>query len=243
MNLRRSLCLFAVVLLLGTGLSMWRYLARLQPAAPAARMPAPAGSLADDISKAVGALPRGTIAVHVPLPSLRVGAEETVRVVVSDRVPVAVAEVVRDRELPGSSTATVAQLAVSEQMNAQLYGDADRVKITPVQSPEAFVAFGPDRTIDWRWIVKPLAPGDAGLILVVTAQLDERLVGAANARVRVAIQDVPVQATTDVPAVIRDAIGQNWSWVWAALVVPAVDTAWAWLRRRRENPAGSAANA
>jgi hypothetical protein len=243
MNVRRTLFLVAVVLLLGTGLTTWRYLAGLQSAVPSARMPAPASSQGERIAKAVSALPSGTIAIHVPQSTLRVGDQETVRVVVHDGVRAAIAGAFEDPTFPLSGEATVARLAVSEQMNAQLYGDSDRVKITPLQSSKAFVVFGPDHAIEWRWIVKPVAPGAAGLSVAVTAKLDADLVGSPNSRVRVAIRDVPIQATTSLPAAVRAAIEQNWTWLWAAIVVPGADAAWAWYRRRRENDVASTANA
>ncbi len=242
MNVRRMVCLVAIVVVLGTGLSTWRYLAHLQQAGTSAHMPAPVGSLGASIAKAVNAMPEGAIAIHVPLPVLDVGGEETVRVIVQDSVPVAVAGVLESQKLlaPG---ATGARIAVSQQMNVQLYGDPDRVKITPLQSAKAYVVFGPDHTIEWSWIVKPLVRGDAGLSAVVTAQLDPALVGPEKSRVRVATLDVPVQATTTLLSTIRDAIAQNWTWLWAAIVVPGADAGWAWYRRRREHETASVANA
>jgi hypothetical protein len=239
MNLRRSLFLFAAVLLLGAGLSTWRYLTRLQSAVPSASMSAPPGSLDERIAQAVSALPGGTISIDGPRSALRVGDETTVRAVVRDRIRTAVADALAHERATGALGSTTARIAVSQLMNAKLYGGPDHVRITPLQSADEFLAFGPDRAIEWSWRVKPLVAGDTELHLVVSAQND----APTRPRIHLLAKDQPVHVATDLAATARDSIAQNWGWLWAAIVVPGADAAWAWYRRRRENPVGNPAGA
>ena len=193
------------------------------------------------IAAAVRDLPTGTIVVNAPVRA-RVGDETAIEVVVKDQVRLAVDEVLRKEPVPAGNATTVAHLAISRQMNAQLYGDPSQVRIAAQQPDADYLTFGPDGTIAWRWTIEPRTAGDIALRLVVGALLNvPQTEGSRDpTRVQVVTKDLTFHVAANFPRAIMQGISNNWTWFWAAIVVPIATVAWAWMHRRREQKSSNA---
>jgi hypothetical protein len=119
-----------------------------------------------------------------------------------------------------------ARVRASDSMEAQLAGTGFAIEaLTP-----AVQLASHDGITEWRWEVEPTRSGMRRLHLTLSALVD--VDGHESAyTVRV------FERTLDVRVSLRDRlagfVGDNWQWLWAALLVPLVG----WLVRQRRKPA------
>jgi len=127
----------------------------------------------------------------------------------------------------------VADLTVSDRMAATLAGGA-AFDVSPAGPQEQWV---PDsQETRWTWTVTPRAVGDQILtisfdaILTINGKEGRRTVNTLTRHIQIAV-GWPETAADWLDLVKH--VGEDVSWIWATLILPAAGFVWAWVRRRR----------
>ncbi|MCW8193413.1 hypothetical protein F6455_01270 [Proteobacteria bacterium 005FR1] len=117
-----------------------------------------------------------------------------------------------------------AEVRVSNQMEARLTGP--NFSITAI-TPEVQAISGTEVT-EWKWEVQPQEVGSHSLHLTLSAIVS---LEDASARRSIRTFDRVIDVEVTWPQRVTGFFGNNWQWLWAAILVPAVT--WLWRRRKR----------
>ena len=131
-------------------------------------------------------------------------------------------------EIAAAGAREGASVKVSNRMEARLSGRS--FQITAITSEEQ--AVGSIGTVEWKWEIKPTAPGLQSLHLTVTALLT---VDGTNTRRDVRTFDKRIEVEVTAGQRASEFFGKNWQWLWAALLLPIGG----WLWRRWKGKAGA----
>jgi len=190
-------------------------------------------------SQILGMLPEGIYAFNAP-DEMVVGGEESylVVLVLDPRPSVDVAEVERavtevlERSSPGQREELIEtrRRPYAERMSAELNGPAGW-QITPYAGTSGIRLIDNTRKTMWRWDVVPacerpslsLECAEGRLTLAVAAHF-------GDAREPWPLLEESIVVRITLARVARDFVGNNWQWLWTALLVPALGL---WLRRMR----------
>ena len=131
--------------------------------------------------------------------------------------------------LVGAQSATI---HISDRMEAQLTGQG--FSIEPIEPP--LQAVSRRETTRWRWEVIPTAHGRHTLHLQLYAHID---VAGLDTPYVIQTYDKPVEVQITVPQRVTGFVGDNWQWLWAAVLVPIVGYLWKRATSRRKRASDS----
>jgi hypothetical protein len=185
--------------------------------------------LFEEIDRALEALPVASAAFNAPA-ELPLGDSAEIQLLLSLGKPVSELQA----ELTEIGEREGAQVRVAPLMEARLTGSGFRIEaLTPERQP-----VGRRTDTEWRWEVEGTDGGSQRLHLSLAALIiveGERTPRA----VRTFDREIEVQVT--LRQRITGFIGDNWQWLWAALVVPLLGLAAGLVRARRSHRAEGAA--
>lgn len=129
--------------------------------------------------------------------------------------------------LRGPGAPQAEPIKVGTVMKAKLNGDG--FEVTLLSEEEQFVS--DDTYTEWAWNVKPLQSGERDLNLTVTVKVIAEGLGERA-------RDIPVitrKIIVDVDPVytVTSFVGDNWQWLWAAILVPAAGWGVAYYSKKR----------
>ena len=189
-----------------------------------AKPPTPSDELSQ-IDKVLASLPMGNMAFNVPA-AVEIGQTFSVRLILSPTKSIAQIQEELDRSLPPRQSHESAQVRLTSQMEARMTGqNFEIVEVTP----EILAVSGSEDT-QWTWDVTPKQGGPQQLHLTVSAIL--YLNGQSTPRV-VNEFDRKINVNVGFGYRVSSFIGDNWQWLWATLLVPAVG--WLWRRRKKNH--------
>jgi len=123
---------------------------------------------------------------------------------------------------------TAKGIKIDSQMKAVLIGGED-FKVTPI-TPETLPVSN-QTTTEWKWDVKALHSGNLKLYLTLNAIVEyEDGAGKHPVTIKTFDKNYTVAVPWSENAVFK-FIGNNWQWLWTALIVPVV----LWFLNRRRN--------
>ncbi|MBI4962487.1 MAG: hypothetical protein HY913_04360 [Desulfomonile tiedjei] len=117
---------------------------------------------------------------------------------------------------------------VSDYMEARLTGPGFQITAT---TPEQQVISSLETPV-WKWDVKAIRPGMQALHLTLSAIL---AVGGQNRLLVVRTFDRQLEIRVSVADRVTSFVGENWQWLWAAVLVPVATAVWAWWKRRKKS--------
>jgi hypothetical protein len=175
----------------------------------------------DEIDRALEAQPLASAAFNAPT-ELRIGDSAVIQLLLSLGKPISdlQAELTEIGEREG------ARVRVAPLMEARLTGGGFRIEaLTPERQP-----VGRTTDTEWRWEVEGTEGGSQRLHLSLSALITVE--GERTPRaVRTFDQEIEIRVTFRQR--ITGFIGDNWQWLWAALVVPLLGLAAGLVRSRR----------
>jgi hypothetical protein len=121
-----------------------------------------------------------------------------------------------------------ADIRVSHRMEARLTGPGFTITaITPEQQ-----LVGVLEATEWKWNVKAVTSGQQLLHLTLAA-----IFFLENSQTTLAVRtfDKHIDVTVSWYKPVSSFIGDNWQWLWTALLVPVVGWLWAWYFRRKNS--------
>lgn len=186
----------------------------LQQPAPAARRPALAS-----IDEAIEAMEWGNIVFNVP-ERIRLGQAQTIQLLLS---PTQTAQQLRQQiRLDTSDNLRDTTIRVSTVMHADLQGGAFNIlSITPEVQ-----AISRKEPTEWRWEVWGTAPGPQQSLHLTLYAIFE-INGREMPRSIQTFEEV-IEIDVTLSQQISQFVGNNWQWLWTALVIPLVG----WMRER-----------
>ncbi len=190
------------------------------------------------VGRALAELRKANIAFYAPT-ELDLDEEASVRLVLSIERSIEQLE----EELEQLGEAEGATILVSDVMIADLSGLGFAIdEITPTTQ----VVFHEGLT-DWRWSIAPTETGSRRLHLTLSALIS---VNGSERPYTVRTFEAVLAVRVSWPERLSGFVGENWQWLWTAILAPLVLLAWRyWTRRgngeRRSSrvPAGSARTA
>jgi hypothetical protein len=191
-----------------------------------ARPPYPVGTLpgvnGSDVDEALAALEPANIAFNTPT-ELRLDEQEAVRLLVSrehtiEELQAQIDDAIGDKE--------VGTIKVSDVMVANLTGlDFDIQRTSDARQPVASTG-----ATMWGWSVEPTEPGTQSLHLTLTALLD---VNGKEETYTVKTLDRTWTVVVPWPERVTGFAGENWQWLWTAIILPLAAIVWRRLRMRQ----------
>jgi hypothetical protein len=130
-------------------------------------------------------------------------------------------------DLMGTGTAIVESLAVGTVMKARLSGE--NFEILALNEEEQIVAG--DTYTEWAWDVKALKSGKQNLNLTITVKVIVDGFGEKARDIPVITRGVDVQV--DPVHVLSTFVGENWKWLWTALLVPLAGWGWKYYSKEK----------
>jgi hypothetical protein len=112
-------------------------------------------------------------------------------------------------------------------MKAKLVGDG--FEVTPLSEEEQFVT--DDTYTEWAWDVKPLQSGERKLNLTVTVKVIAEGLGERARDIPVITRTVVVEV--DPVYTVTSFVGDNWQWLWTAILVPIAGWGWVYYSKKR----------
>ena len=136
--------------------------------------------------------------------------------------------------MPGRGQPQVEQIKVGSVMTVRLIGDEKAFTIQSLNSEEQAVAG--KQFAQWEWNVTPLVSGDQNLYLRVSAKIStpnrgEKTVDIPVMHRRIKVRVDPLYAS-------RKFVGDNWQWLWTALVIPIGVGLWKMRKGKKAQRAG-----
>ena len=175
----------------------------------------------DEIDRALEAQPLASAAFNAPT-ELGIGESAEIQLLLS------LAKPIRDlqAELTEIGEREGAQVRVAPLMEARLTGGGFRIEaLTPERQP-----VGRSSTTEWRWEVEGTEGGSHALHLTLSALITVE--GERTPRaVRTFDREIEIQVT--LRQRITGFVGDNWQWLWAALIVPLLGLAAGFVKARR----------
>lgn len=189
---------------------------------PLSRPHGPTQEALQEIDSILAGLPLATVAFNVPT-DVALGESVVIQLLLSTKAPIADLQ----RKVTEAGERVGARIKVSDRMEARLTGP--RFKIEAI-TPEA-QAISSSELTTWRWEVEPTATGRQRLHLTLSAILDVR--GSPSTRM-IRTFDRTLAVDVSLSKRVANFLGNNWQWLWTAILVPAV--AWYAARRKRRAP-------
>lgn len=139
--------------------------------------------------------------------------------------------------LEGRGAPTVESIKVSPVMKVTMTGDEGAFELRRLNGDEEQIITGiPGRPYaEWKWEVTPLESGTHFLNIQVAAVVHIPERGEKTTDLPVAAK--PIKVRVDPWFATKRFIGNNWQWLWAAIVVPAAGLFWK-LKRKKTRRAG-----
>lgn len=119
-------------------------------------------------------------------------------------------------------------LKASETMKVSLTGDRNAFLIQVIGDEEKAVG---RPYAQWEWHVTPLQSGDQKLTLTATAIIF--LEGRGEKAIHYKTLEKQILVHVDRWYASRQFIANNWQWLWAVVIVPAVGVLWGMRKRKR----------
>jgi hypothetical protein len=166
----------------------------------------------------------GNIAFNAPA-TMRYSQPHPVELLLSPSLSVADLQA-QLQEKAGTESARV---RISNRMEAQLTGRGFTIQ---AQGPD-LQAVTSQQITRWKWDVTPTEHGRQMLHLALSAHID---VAGRDTPLVVRTYDREIQVDITVPQRVSGFIGQNWQWLWAAIVVPIAGYLWKRKRKRGVKP-------
>ena len=179
--------------------------------------------LSGDIDDTLDQLELAQVAFNAPT-DLGLHEPAVIQLLLSGRRPI--------KELKASLTALGkregARVRASDSMEAQLAGVGFAVQaITP-----AVQLVSRDAVTEWRWEVEPTETGTRRLHLTLSAIVD---VNGREGTYTVRVFERTLEVRVSLRERLTGFVGDNWQWLWTALLIPIVG--WLLRQRRRAAPA------
>ncbi|WP_231755978.1 MULTISPECIES: ornithine cyclodeaminase [unclassified Burkholderia] len=191
--------------------------------APSATPPSAFASVDEALAKMI----EGNVVFNVPTP---VDIDGTcpcqIDAVLSPKESVAALQQQIAENNPSAGNFQHARIKISDRMIARLSADPDDFSIDPAGDQEQ--AVGVAAPVVWSWRITPNHWGRHRLRLVLKALVT---VDGGAVPARLTTLDKPMLVTVTPLGRVRHFAGDNWQWLWGALLVPAFG--WMWKRRRR----------
>jgi len=124
------------------------------------------------------------------------------------------------------------QIRASDTMEAQLTGPG--FDIAPV-TPEIQLV-SKEAVTEWQWEVEPTKTGERRLHLALSALID---LGGKDRTYTVRTFERTLVVKVTFGERLQTFIGDNWQWLWTALLIPIVGLVLRWRQRRKLPPSGS----
>ena len=178
----------------------------------------------DEIDRALKALPLASAAFNTPT-KLGLGDPAVIQLLLSLSKPLGDLQA-EPREIGERQGA---RIRVSPVMEARLTGSGFRIEaLTPETQP-----VGRTTDTEWSWEVEGTEGGSQRLHLSLAA-----LITVEGERTPRAVRtfDREIEVNVAVTERITGFIGDNWQWLWAALVVPLLGLAAGLVKSRRRRP-------
>ena len=129
--------------------------------------------------------------------------------------------------LHGSGVPQIETLKVGPIMKVVLVGDQGAFHIEKFSSEEQTVAGKP--FAQWEWDVTPLRSGNQTLHLQASASI--YVPGRGEKPVDIPVIHKSIQVKVDRWYATKEFVGNNWQWLWTALIIPL--GGWLWQRKRK----------
>jgi hypothetical protein len=195
---------------------------------PTSGVPPTLDPVFDEIDRALAAQPLASAAFNAPT-ELRLGDAAVIQLLLSLSKPL---DDLR-AELREIGEREGARIRVAPLMEARLTGSGFRVEaLTPEIQP-----VGRRTDTEWSWEVEGTEGGSQRLHLSLAA-----LITVEGERTPRAVRtfDREIEVNVTVNQRITGFIGDNWQWLWAALVVPLLGLAAGLVKSRRRRPEDAA---
>jgi hypothetical protein len=189
-----------------------------EPPHPVGTLP---GITGDNMDDALGALEPANIAFNTPT-ELHLDEEEAVRLLVSREQ--AIEELQKQLEAAGREEGH--RIEVSDVMVATLTGlDFDIERTTDARQPVLSTG-----VTMWGWSVEPTEPGTRSLHLTISALID---VDGTEETYTVKTFDRTWTVVVPWPDRVTGFAGENWQWLWTAILLPLAALVWRRVRMRQ----------
>ena len=124
------------------------------------------------------------------------------------------------------------QIRASNTMEAQLTGpDFDISPVTP-----AAQLVSKEAVTEWQWEVEPTKTGQRRLHLTLSALID---LGGKDRTYTVRTFERTLVVKVTFGERLQTFVGDNWQWLWTALLIPLVGLGLRWRQRRKLPPTDS----
>ena len=124
------------------------------------------------------------------------------------------------------------QIRASDTMEAQLTGPGfDIAPVTP-----AVQLVSKEAVTEWQWEVEPTKTGERRLHLTLSALID---LGGKDRTYTVRTFERTLVVKVTFGERLETFVGENWQWLWTALLIPIVGLVLRWRQRRKLPPSGS----
>ena len=194
------------------------------------------------VARVLAGLREGNIAFYAPT-ELDLDEEATVRLVLSLQHSIEELEEEIEQALEELGEAQGTTILVSDVMIADLSGLGFAIdEITPTTQ----VVFG-ERLTDWRWSIVPTETGSRRLHLTLSALVS---VNGSERPYTVRTFEAVLTVKVGWPERLSGFVGENWQWLWTAILVPLALLTWRYWTGRGNGdgrasrvPAGGAGTA
>ena len=181
----------------------------------------------DSVEGAVRQLEWGSTAFDAP-PAMRYQESQIVRLLVSASHSPAELE----NRLKDKAGAASARIRISNRMEAKLTGEGFTIESL---GPE-LQAVRRHQDTTWRWEVTPTRKGRPVLHLALFAHLS---VAGQDAPLVIRTFDRRIGVDVTPAQVAFEFVGNNWQWLWAAVLVPIATLGYHVWKKRRSGPGGA----
>lgn len=183
--------------------------------------PGETGPTVGPVGAAFAALKPANVAFNTPT-ELHVDEQEAVRLLVSREQTIE--ELQKEIEAAGKTEGH--QIKVSDVMIATLTGlDFDIERTSDARQPVSSSG-----VTMWGWSVEPTEPGTRSLHLTISALID---IDGKEETLTVETFDRTWTVVVPWPDRVTGFAGENWQWLWTAIVLPLAALVWRRLRTRR----------
>ena len=181
------------------------------------------GAKPSEVDKALAELEPANIAFNTPT-QLRLDESESVQLLVSREQ--AIEELQAQIDAAGKTEGH--QITVSDVMVANLTGlDFDIERTSDARQPVATTG-----VTMWAWSIEPTDPGTRSLHLTLSALID---VDGNEETYTVKTFDRTWTVVVPWPDRVTGFAGENWQWLWTAILLPLVAFVWRRLRMRERS--------
>lgn len=169
------------------------------------------------IDKILASMAEGHIAFNAPDSVVELGQSLIIQLLLD---PIKTADEL-ERMIHAAGPTESHQIKISENMQAHLIGSG--FEITAITPEEQLISA--ETTTEWKWEIKAVKPDTQRLYLTLSAIV--KFQGESKTRViRTFEREMLVKVSFSKR--VTAFVGENWQWLWTALVVPVLG--WLWKR-------------